>query len=68
MWFFSAVCLSGAIVTILFIKETKGINITANDHQIENEETNEMLKPREKKAQVLAAQKLWYLYQEIRFG
>lgn len=59
MWFFSAVCLSGAVVTILFINETKGIDlITVNDHQIENEETNEMLKSHEKKVQVSAAPKL----------
>ncbi|CRL04884.1 CLUMA_CG017935, isoform A, partial [Clunio marinus] len=52
MWFFSAICLLGAIVTIIFIPETKGISLITSD-----EESQKMLpKPKEKNAVVKAQQ------------
>jgi hypothetical protein len=54
MWFFSGVCLFGAIITIFFIPETKGKSLIQTDV----EECDVMLNPTDKKVQIIPKQKL----------
>lgn len=51
LWFFSAVCFLGDIITIFYIPETKGKSL------IVSTEESEMLHPESKKVQIVASKK-----------
>lgn len=54
MWFFSAVCLLGTIITFVFIPETKGKSLIAPIN-VDEKAGNDMLNLRAKPVQIISS-------------